>query len=159
MMVQIQEPKSPWEIVHMDWVTALPPGGDRSYNACLVLVYRYSKFPMFLSCHKDNTAMDTAIMIWNKAISHTGLFQNIIIDRDPKFTSALWRNLHNLFGTKLSFSTAYHPQTDGLAEIMIQTLEEMIRSFCTYGLEFKDYDGLTHDWCKLIPALELEYKK
>ncbi|MBW0547950.1 hypothetical protein O181_087665 [Austropuccinia psidii MF-1] len=33
MMIQIQEPKSPWEIVHMDWVTALPPGGDRSYNA------------------------------------------------------------------------------------------------------------------------------
>ncbi|MBW0535559.1 hypothetical protein O181_075274 [Austropuccinia psidii MF-1] len=26
MMIQIQEQKSPWEIVHMDWVTALPPG-------------------------------------------------------------------------------------------------------------------------------------
>ena len=158
MMIQIQEPKSPWEIVHMDWVTALPPGGDRSYNACLVLVDRYSKTPMFLPCHKDDTAMDTAIMIWNKVISHTGLFQNIISDRDPKFTSALWTNLHNLFGTKLSFSTAYHPQTDGLAERMIQTLEDMIRRFCAYGLEFKDSDGFTHDWCTLIPALELAYK-
>ncbi|MBW0528762.1 hypothetical protein O181_068477 [Austropuccinia psidii MF-1] len=29
-MIQIQETKSPWEVVHMDWVTALPPGGDRS---------------------------------------------------------------------------------------------------------------------------------
>ncbi|MBW0517804.1 hypothetical protein O181_057519 [Austropuccinia psidii MF-1] len=75
MMIQIQEPKSPWEIVHMDWVTALPPGGDRSYNACLVLVDRYRKTPMFLPCHKDDTAMDTAIMIWNKVISHTGLFK------------------------------------------------------------------------------------
>ncbi|MBW0545984.1 hypothetical protein O181_085699 [Austropuccinia psidii MF-1] len=88
---------------------------------------------MFLTCHKDDTAMDTAIMIWNKVISHTGLFQNIISDRDPKFTSALWENLHNLFGTELSFSTAYHPQTD-------------------------DSDGFTHDWCTLIPALELAYK-
>ncbi|MBW0551458.1 hypothetical protein O181_091173, partial [Austropuccinia psidii MF-1] len=87
MMIQIQEPKSPWEIVHMDWVTALPPGGDRSYKACLVLVDRYSKNPLLLPCHKDDTAMDTAIMIWNKVISHTGLFQNIISDRDPKFTS------------------------------------------------------------------------
>ncbi|MBW0525672.1 hypothetical protein O181_065387 [Austropuccinia psidii MF-1] len=43
MMIQIQEPKSPWEIVHMDWVTALAPGGDRSFNACLVLVERHSK--------------------------------------------------------------------------------------------------------------------
>ncbi|MBW0515478.1 hypothetical protein O181_055193 [Austropuccinia psidii MF-1] len=68
----------------MDWVTALPPGGDRSYNACLVLVDRYSKNPMFLPCHKDGTAMDTAIKIWNKAISHTWLFKNIISDRDPK---------------------------------------------------------------------------
>ncbi|MBW0593473.1 hypothetical protein O181_133188 [Austropuccinia psidii MF-1] len=34
----------------------------------------------------------------------------------------------------------------------------MIRLFCAYGLEFKDSDGFTHDWCTLIPALELEYK-
>ncbi|MBW0582862.1 hypothetical protein O181_122577 [Austropuccinia psidii MF-1] len=157
-MIQIQESKSPWKIVHMDWVTALPPGGDRSYNACLILVDRYRKTPMFLPCHKDDTAMETAIMIWNKAISHTGLFQNITSDRDLKFTSALWTNRHNLFVTKLSFSKPYHPQTDGLAEIMIHTLEDMIRRFCDYGLEFKDSDGFTHYWCKLIPALELTYK-
>ncbi|MBW0512974.1 hypothetical protein O181_052689 [Austropuccinia psidii MF-1] len=41
---------------------------------------------------------------------------------------------------------------------MIQELEEMIRKFCAYGLEFKDSDGFTHDSCTLIPALELEYK-
>ncbi|MBW0555328.1 hypothetical protein O181_095043 [Austropuccinia psidii MF-1] len=101
MLIQIQEPESPWKIAHMDWVTALPPGGERSYNAFLVLADRYSKTPMLLPFHKDNTAMDTDIIIWNKFISHTGLFQNIISDRDPKFTSALFSNLHNLFGTKL----------------------------------------------------------
>ncbi|MBW0532956.1 hypothetical protein O181_072671 [Austropuccinia psidii MF-1] len=141
MIIQIQGPKSPWEILHMDWVTALPPGGDRSYNACLVLVDRYSKTPIFLPCHKNDTAMDTAIIIWNKFLTHTGLFQNIINDRDPKFISALWTNLHNLFGEKISFSTAYNPQNDSLAERMIQTLEDMIRRFCAYGLECKDSDG------------------
>ncbi|MBW0546839.1 hypothetical protein O181_086554 [Austropuccinia psidii MF-1] len=115
-MIQIQEPKYQWEIVHMDWVTALPPGGDRSYNVFLVLVDRYRKPPMFLSCHKDDTAMETAIMIWNKAISHTGFLQNFISYRDPRFTLALWTNLPNLFGTTLLFSTAYHPQTDCLAK-------------------------------------------
>ncbi|MBW0517082.1 hypothetical protein O181_056797 [Austropuccinia psidii MF-1] len=119
-MIQIQEPKSPWEIVHMDWVKALPPGGDRRYNACLVLVDRYRKTPMFLPCHKDDTAMDTAITIWNKA---------------------------------------YHPQTDSLAERMIQTLEDIIRRFCAYGLELKHSDCFTHYLCTLIPALELVYKK
>ncbi|MBW0559267.1 hypothetical protein O181_098982 [Austropuccinia psidii MF-1] len=101
IMIQIKEPKSPWEIVHMDSVTALPRGGGRIYNACLVLIDRYRKNPMFLPFHKDDTSMDTAIMIWNKVISHTGLFQNIISHRDPKFTSALCTNLHSLFGTKL----------------------------------------------------------
>ncbi|MBW0573863.1 hypothetical protein O181_113578 [Austropuccinia psidii MF-1] len=158
LMIHIQEPKSLWEVVHMDWITALPPSCDRIYNACLVIVDRYSKTPIFLPCHKDDTAMDTALLLWSRVISHKGLFNNIISDRDPKFTSALWTNLHRLFGTKLSFSTAYHPQTDGLAERMIQTLEDMIRRFCAYGLEFKDSDGFTHDWCTLIPALELAYK-
>ena len=32
-----------------------------------------------------------------------------------------------MLGKNLSFSTAYHPQTDGLAEMMIQTLEEMVK--------------------------------
>ncbi|MBW0528996.1 hypothetical protein O181_068711 [Austropuccinia psidii MF-1] len=34
----------------------------------------------------------------------------------------------------------------------------MIRIFYTYGLEFKDSDGFTHDWFTLIPALELAYR-
>ncbi|MBW0575033.1 hypothetical protein O181_114748 [Austropuccinia psidii MF-1] len=122
----------------MDWVTALPPSGDKGYNSCLVIVERYSKTPIFLPCHKDDTAIDTALLLWSRVTSHTGLFKNIISDRDPKFTSALWTNLHRLFGTNLSFSTAYHPQTDGLAERMILTLEEMIRRFFAYELEFKD---------------------
>ncbi|MBW0586283.1 hypothetical protein O181_125998 [Austropuccinia psidii MF-1] len=41
---------------------------------------------------------------------------------------------------------------------MIQNFEDMIRRFCAYGLKFKDSYGFTHDWCTLIPALELAYK-
>ncbi|MBW0585079.1 hypothetical protein O181_124794 [Austropuccinia psidii MF-1] len=114
-MMKIHKPSRPWEIVHMVWVTFLPPGGDRSYNAFLVIVDRFSKNPMFLPCHKDDTAMDAALLIWNRVLSWTGIFTNIISDRDPKFTTALWTNLHQLFDTMMSFSTAYHPQTDGLA--------------------------------------------
>ncbi|MBW0540490.1 hypothetical protein O181_080205 [Austropuccinia psidii MF-1] len=127
LMIHIQEPSTPWEVVHMDWVTALPPGGDKSYNACLFIVERYSKTQISLTFHRDDTAMDTALFIWNRVISHTGLFKNIISDRDPKFTSAFWTNLNKLLGKNLSFSTAYHPRTDGLAEQMTQTLEDMIR--------------------------------
>ncbi|MBW0554005.1 hypothetical protein O181_093720, partial [Austropuccinia psidii MF-1] len=105
----------------------------------------YSKNPIFLPCHKDDTTIDTALLLWSRVISHTELSKKIISDRDPRFTSELWTKLHRLFGTKLSFSTAYHPQTNGLAERIIQTLEDMIRRFCAYGLESKDSDGFTHD--------------
>ncbi|MBW0586218.1 hypothetical protein O181_125933 [Austropuccinia psidii MF-1] len=157
-MIKIQEPRRPWEIGHMDRVTGLPPGGDRSYNSCLVIVDRFSKTPIFLPCHKDDTAMDTALLIWNKVVSWVVIFTNIISEKDPKLTSALWTNLHQLFGTRLSFSTANHPQTNGLTERMIQTLEDMAKRFCAYGLELKDCDGFTHDLCTLLPALELAYK-
>ncbi|MBW0588193.1 hypothetical protein O181_127908 [Austropuccinia psidii MF-1] len=142
----------------MDWVTGIPPAGDRSYNACLVFVDRFSKTPTFLPCHKDDTAMYSSLLLWNRVISWTGIFTNIFSDRDFKFTSALWTNLHQLFETIVSFSTAYHPQADGLAERMIQTLEDMVRRVCAYGLEFKYCDGFTHYWCTLLPALELAYK-
>ncbi|MBW0496986.1 hypothetical protein O181_036701 [Austropuccinia psidii MF-1] len=158
-MIQIQEAKYPWQMLHMDWVTALSSGGDRSFNACLVLVDRYRKTPMFLTFHKYSTAIDTAIMVYNRVISHKGLFQIIISDRNPKFTSALWKNLHNVFGAKLSFSISYHPQTDGLSEIIIKNLEDMIRIFCSYSPEFKYSYVFTHDWYTIIPALELEYKR
>ncbi|MBW0580444.1 hypothetical protein O181_120159 [Austropuccinia psidii MF-1] len=96
-MIKIQEPRRPWKIVHMDWVTGLPPGGDRSHNACLVIVDRFSKTPILPPFHKDDTAMDTALLIWNRVISCTGIFTNIISERDSKFTSALWTNINQLF--------------------------------------------------------------
>ncbi|MBW0487456.1 hypothetical protein O181_027171 [Austropuccinia psidii MF-1] len=110
-MIHIQEPTSPWEVVQMDWVAALFPSGDKRYNACLVIVDRYGKGPIFLPCHEDDTDMDTALLLWCRA---------------------------------------YHHQTDGLAERMIQALEEVIRRICAYGSKLKDSDGFTHDWCTYL---------
>ena len=101
--------------------------------------------------------MDIALLFWERLISDVGLPKGIISDRDPKFTSEFWKGLLHLMGTKLQFSTAYHPQTDGLAERMIQTLEDLIRRYCAFGLEFRDKDGYTHDWKTLLSALEIAY--
>ncbi|MBW0544906.1 hypothetical protein O181_084621 [Austropuccinia psidii MF-1] len=45
----------------------------------------------------------------------------------------------------------------GLAERMIQTLEEIIRRFCAYCLELKDYYGFSHYFFTLISELILAY--
>ncbi|MBW0513487.1 hypothetical protein O181_053202 [Austropuccinia psidii MF-1] len=42
---------------------------------------------------------------------------------------------------------------------MIQNFEDMVKRVCVYGLELKDFEGFTHYWCTLLPALELAYKK
>ncbi|MBW0576137.1 hypothetical protein O181_115852 [Austropuccinia psidii MF-1] len=88
-MIKIQEPNRPWEAVHIDWVTGLPPGGDRRYNACLVMAERFSKTPIFFPCQKYDTAMDAAFLIWNRVVSWTCMLTDTISDRDPKFTSVL----------------------------------------------------------------------
>ncbi|MBW0473729.1 hypothetical protein O181_013444 [Austropuccinia psidii MF-1] len=43
LSIHIQEPSTPWEVVHINWVTALPPVGEKYYNACHVIVDRYRK--------------------------------------------------------------------------------------------------------------------
>ncbi|MBW0481030.1 hypothetical protein O181_020745 [Austropuccinia psidii MF-1] len=101
-----------------------------------------------LPCHKEDTAMDAALLFWN----------NIIPNRDPKFTSEFFTILYDILGTKLACSTAYHPQTDGLDKRMIQTMEEIFRRFCAHGIEYKDHEGYTHDWVTLLQAVQLAYK-
>nr|GFD49627.1 putative reverse transcriptase domain-containing protein [Tanacetum cinerariifolium] len=39
-----------------------------------------------------------------------------------------WKGLQKAWGTRLKFSTAFHPQTDGQSKRTIQTLEDMLRS-------------------------------
>ncbi|MBW0509094.1 hypothetical protein O181_048809 [Austropuccinia psidii MF-1] len=101
--------------------------------------------------------MDTEFLFWNNIISTGGVPKVIISDRDPKFTSEFWTNLYDMLRTKFSFSTSYHPQTDGLAEMMIQTMEEIIIKFCAYGMKYKFHEGYTPYWVTLLPAIQLVY--
>ncbi|MBW0551649.1 hypothetical protein O181_091364 [Austropuccinia psidii MF-1] len=141
----------------MDWVTGPVPGGKENFNACLIIVDRFRESMRCIPSHKDDTAMDTALLLWNNIISTCGVPKIIISDRDPKFTSEFWTNLYDILGTKLAFSTAYHPQTDGSAERMIQTMNKILRRFCAYGMEYKYHEGCTHDWATLLPEVQLAY--
>ncbi|MBW0479830.1 hypothetical protein O181_019545 [Austropuccinia psidii MF-1] len=141
----------------MDWVRGLVPRGKENYNTFLIIVDRFSKIMKFLPCHKEDTAMDTALLFWNNIISTCGFPRIIISDRDPKFTSEFWTKLYDILGTKLSFSTVYHQQTDGLAARVIQTMEDILRRFCVYGMEYKDHEGYTHDWVTFLKAVQLAY--
>lgn len=73
---------------------------------------------------------------------------SIVSDRDPRFTSCFWEALQRAMGSRLTFSTAFHPQTDGQSERTIQILEDML-SACV--LEFRD------NWDDFLPLIEFAY--
>ncbi|MBW0471198.1 hypothetical protein O181_010913 [Austropuccinia psidii MF-1] len=141
----------------MDLVTGLVPQGKGNFNACLVIADSYRKGLRCLPCQKEETAMDKALSFWKNIIATCGVPKIIISDRDPKFTSQFWTKRYDMLGTKLVASTAYHPKTDGLAERMIQTMEDIIRRFCAYGMENKDHEGYTHDWVTILPPVQLAH--
>ncbi|MBW0498976.1 hypothetical protein O181_038691 [Austropuccinia psidii MF-1] len=43
LLQRIEEPNHPWETINMYWVTGPVPGGEENFNACLIIVDRFSK--------------------------------------------------------------------------------------------------------------------
>jgi hypothetical protein len=73
---------------------------------------------------------------------------SIVSNGDPWFTSRFWQKVHSAMGTKLNFSTTYHPQNDGQSERTIQTLEDML-TLCV--LDFKG------SWIRHLSLVEFAY--
>ncbi|MBW0481846.1 hypothetical protein O181_021561 [Austropuccinia psidii MF-1] len=36
-------------------------------------------------------------------------------------------------------------------------MEDILRRFCAYGMEYKEHEDYTHDWVTLLPAVQLSY--
>ena len=51
----------------------------------------------------------------------------IVSDRDTLFISNFWEGLQRAIGMALHFITAFHPQTDGQSDRVIQILEDVLR--------------------------------
>ncbi|GJP69736.1 hypothetical protein CLOP_g735, partial [Closterium sp. NIES-67] len=130
LLQPLDPPERPWQHITMDYVTGLPVGPSGN-DAILVVVDRLTKMAHFIACQQTITAEQTAQLFIANVIRLHGLPTTIISDRNPKFTSNLWRHLWDQFGTKLQFFSAYHPQTDGQTKRVNQTMEQLIRTTCT----------------------------
>ena len=106
--------------MNIDLVTDLLE--SNGFTEIAVFMDRMIKMVHFAPCTKEVTALEYARIFVDTVYHLHGLPKVIIFDRDPKFTSKFWTSLFNLLGTDLRFSTAFHPQTDGQSERMIQTL-------------------------------------
>ena len=73
------------------------------------MVDKLTKSAHFLPIKATYTLYKLANLYIYEIMRLHGVPSTIISDRDPRFTSRFWRALQEAFGTKLSFSTAYHP--------------------------------------------------
>ena len=124
------------------------PRTSAGYDSIWVIVDRMTKSAHFLPVKTTFSVARYARVYIERIVSLHGIPVSIVSDRGPQFTSRFWRKLHEELGTRLDFSTAFHPQTDGQFERTIQTLEDMLR-MCVM-----DFGG---QWDWHLPLVEFAY--
>ncbi|KAL4039374.1 hypothetical protein IC575_003026 [Cucumis melo] len=121
-----------WESVSMDFITGLPKT-LKGYTVIWVVVDRLTKSAHFVPGKSTYTASKWGQLYMTEIVRLHGVPVSIISDRDARFTSKFWKGLQLALGTRLDFSTAFHPQTDGRGEI-----EPILEDICELRLEFSE---------------------
>ena len=131
----------------MDQIVELPTTKS-GYDSIVVYVDRFTKMMHCQPTHTNVKAPELAKIFFDTVVRLHGLPDDIVSDRDPKFTGHFWRALFKHVGVKLSMSTAHHPQSDGQTERDNRTLESIIRNFVSTNFD---------NWDTLLPAAEFSY--
>jgi hypothetical protein len=142
----LQLPSQPWKSVSMDFITCLPI--SNGFDSIYVVVDRMGKMAHFIPSHSTDDAPIVAQRYVDNVVKHHGIPDEIVSDRDPKFTSRFWKELFHILGTKLALSTSAHPETDGQTERTNRSLEVLLRHFVNQQL---------NNWAKLLAPLEFAY--
>ncbi|KAL0549258.1 hypothetical protein IC582_013739 [Cucumis melo] len=121
-----------WESVSMNFIRGLPRT-LKGYTVIWVVVDRLTKSAHFIPGKSTYTASKWGQLYITEIVKLHGVPVSIISDRDARFTSKFWKGLQLALGTRLDFSTTFHPQTDGQTERLDQILEDMLR---VWVLEF-----------------------
>ncbi|RVX19278.1 Transposon Ty3-I Gag-Pol polyprotein [Vitis vinifera] len=140
-------PEWKWDNITMDFVIGLPRTRSKK-NGVWVIVDRLTKSAHFLAMKTTDSMNSLAKLYIQEIVRLHGIPVSIVSDRDPKCTSQFWQSLQRALGTQLNFSTAFHPQTDGQSERVIQILEDMLRA-CVL-----DFGG---NWADYLPLAEFAY--
>src|ERR1700683_4905182 len=127
----------------MDFVGPFPE--CQGYDYLWVIICRLTNQTHLTPITVKTTMMDLAWCYIRDIVRLHGMPESIVSDRDSKFTSRFWRELHRLLGVKLLMSTLFHPQTDGHSERVICSIGQILRS--TVSPDQKD-------WLPRIPLVE-----
>jgi hypothetical protein len=113
----------------MNFIEGYPRVGEKS--VILNVVDHLSKYAHFLTLGHPYSATSVAKVFFEQVVRLHGVPASIVSDRDPVFTSAVWRELFRLRGTQLRTSSAFHPQTDQQSEVTNRIITVYLR--CLVG--------------------------
>lgn len=121
-------PKWKWEHITLDFLFKLPHTKQR-HDGIWVVVDRLAKSAYFLPI-KETYSLDKLVKLFVDEIVrlHDEGLHKKPLEEFARFTSRFWKSLQEALGSKLQFSTKFHPQTGGQSERTIQTLEDMLRA-------------------------------
>ena len=113
-----------------------------------VIVDRLTKSAHFLGMKTTDTTETLSQLYIREIVRLHGVPISIVLDRDSRFVARFWQSLQQAMGTELRFNIAFHPQTDGQSERVIQVAEDML---CACVLDFKGH------WSNHLPLVEFAY--
>jgi hypothetical protein len=89
----------------MDFMVSLPP--SRGFDAIMVVVDRFSKMAHFIPTKESAMDQETRMLFFTHVFKHHGLPKDIMLDRDPKFTSKFWQALWKCMGSKFKMGMSF----------------------------------------------------
>ena len=142
-----------WEEIGMDFVNGLPKT-LKGNDSISVIVDRLTKVAHFIPVRTKYSGDKLAQLYVDNIVKLHSVPSRIVSDRGTQFFSKFWKSLHEAMGTKLDFSSAYHPQTDGQTKRINQIIENMLRArVLTYA---KDWEkSLTYTEFSIIIVIKL----
>jgi hypothetical protein len=105
-------PEWKWEEIGMDFIVGLPRT-SAGYDSIWVIVDRLTKVAHFILVKTTYSGAKLAELYMARIVCLHGVPNKIMSDWGSQFTSRYWKKLHESLDTRLNFSSAYHPQTDG----------------------------------------------
>src|SRR6266436_9333737 len=125
LLHQLPIPDAPWTSIMMDFIGPFPKSLNSNY--LWVIVCCLTSQVHLVPIKMTTNALELTYEFLKNVVHLHRLQKSIVSDRDSKFTSKFWTELHCLLGVRLKMTTSFHPQVDGQAEQMIQTIIQIIQ--------------------------------
>ena len=133
----------------MDFIFRLPKS-IQGNTQIWTIVDHFSKQEHFIPVKKTIKAHHMAKLFISQIFKYHGLPTFIVSYRDPRMISLFWRVLFENLGTRLNFSLAYHPQTDGQSEIVNFFILDLLKCYVN------EVDQ-RNQWERYLPLVEYAY--